>query len=194
MDIWEIDKLIIFIAFVIPGFIGIKSLGLFSMNPRATTSDILIDAIAFSSFNYAILFAPIWLVETHNIGSNYPKTYALFYFFVLFVSPILLALLWNWIRKLERLQQFIPHPTYKPWDYVFSQRQEYWVKVMLNNGTMIGGKYSTKSFSSNYPANEQIFLEETWVLNDKGGFDRPKNGTAGIIIVSNDIAYIELIQ
>ena len=194
MDIWEIDKLIIFIAFVIPGFIGTKAFSLFSMNPRVTSSEILIDAIAFSSFNYAILFAPIWLIETNNIESIYPKMYAFFYFFVLFVSPILLAFLWSWIRKRESLQKFIPHPTYKPWDYLFSKRQEYWVKVMLNNGTMIGGKYSTKSFSSSYPANEQIYLEETWILNDKGGFDRAKNGTAGIIIVSSDIAYIELIQ
>jgi hypothetical protein len=194
MDIWEIDKLIIFIAFVIPGFIGIKAFNLFSKNPRVTSSEILIDAITFSSFNYAILAAPIWLIEITNIESYSPVTYGVFYFFVLFISPISLAFLWNWIRQWNSLQKFIPHPTHKPWDYVFSKREEYWVKVMLTNGTMIAGKYSTKSFSSSYPSDEQIYLEEEWLLNNDGGFDRVKERTAGIIIVTNEIAYIELIQ
>ena len=88
----------------------------------------------------------------------------------------------------------MPHPTQKPWDYVFSKRESYWVKVVLNDGLTIGGKYSSNSFASSTPASEQLYLEETWIIKEKGGFDRKKNQTNGVIILSKDIAYIELIK
>ena len=48
------------------------------------------------------------------------------------------------------------------------------------------------SFASSAPAEEQIYLEETWVLNEKGGFERKKNTTAGVIILASEISHIEL--
>ena len=98
------------------------------------------------------------------------------------------------LRKSKLFQKNAPHPTHKPWDYVFSQtNKSYWVKVTLKNGTILAGKYSENSFTSSSPAEEQIYLEETWLLNEKGGFDRPKKQTAGIIILSAEISYIELL-
>ena len=41
------------------------------------------------------------------------------------------------------------------------------------------------------PAEEQIYLEESWIINDKGGFERKKNQTEGIILMSNEISYLE---
>jgi len=58
----------------------------------------------------------------------------------------------------------------------------------------IGGKFAEKSFASSTPAEEQIYLEEVWLLNDKGGFDRPKNETEGIIIMSSEISYVEFFK
>jgi hypothetical protein len=88
-------------------------------------------------------------------------------------------------------QRNAPHPTAKPWDFVFSQRKSYWLKVVLNDGTTIAGRYGPKSFASSAPAEEQIYLEESWLLNDKGGFMREKNNTEGVIVLSKEIAYIE---
>ena len=86
----------------------------------------------------------------------------------------------------------MPHPTLKPWDFVFAQQKPYWIKVTLKNGTTIAGLYADKSFASSTPAQEQIYLEQTWVLNANGGFERAKNDTAGVIILSNEISHIEL--
>ena len=86
------------------------------------------------------------------------------------------------------------HPIAKPWDYIFSQRKLYWIKITLKSGKLIGGKYGENSFSSSYPEEEQIYLEETWIITDGGGFDRPKNRTSGILISSSEILYIEFIQ
>jgi len=117
-----------------------------------------------------------------------------FYFFVLFISPILLAIFWRWLRNRDFIQNNLPHPTAKPWDYVFAQRKPFWIKITLKNGNIIGGKYSEKSFASSSPAKEQIYLEETWIINSDGGFEREKDQTDGIIVMSDEILHLELIK
>ncbi len=64
--------------------------------------------------------------------------------------------------------------------------------ITLKDGSIIAGRYAEKSFASSAPASEQIYLEETWVLNDNGGFERAKNNTAGVIILSDEISHVEL--
>ena len=194
MDIWETDKLILFIAFVMPGFISIKIYDLLSYGNKVKSAESIIDAITYSSLNYALFAMPIWLVETNNLNIYFPFLYVLFYFIVLFISPILIAWMWQKLRKSNFFQTQMTHPIAKPWDYVFSQRKSYWVKITLKNGKLIGGKYAENSFSSSYPEEEQLYLEETWIMKDNGGFDRPKKRTSGILISSNEILYIEFIQ
>lgn len=192
MDIWEIDKLELFLAFVIPGFISIKAYQLAFPGTERATSDQLIDAIAFSSINYALLIFPIISIESGNLQESYKFLYYLFYVFVFFIAPIVWVLIWKYLRTRDFFQRNAPHPTAKPWDYVFAQRKPYWVKVIFKDGTIIAGRYADKSFASSAPAPEQIYLEETWILNDKGGFQRAKNNTAGVIILSDEISHIEL--
>jgi hypothetical protein len=192
MDIWEIDKLALFLAFVIPGFISIKAYQLAFPGTERATSDQLIDAIAFSSINYALLIFPIISIESGNLQESCKFLYCLFYVFVFFIAPIVWVFIWKYLRTRDFFQRNAPHPTAKPWDYVFAQRKPYWVKVILKDGTIIAGRYADKSFVSSAPAPEQIYLEETWILNDKGGFLRAKNNTAGVIILSDEISHIEL--
>ncbi len=86
----------------------------------------------------------------------------------------------------------IPHPDKRSWDYLFSQRKPYWAKVILKNGTIIGGLYAEQSNASSSPETEQIYLQETWIIGANGEFLRKKNGTAGVIILSDEISHIEL--
>src|SRR5690606_8751642 len=90
------------------------------------------------------------------------------------------------------LQSFFPHPIAKPWDYVFSQRKRYWVLATLKDGRQVAGRYDAKSFSSSAPAPEQLYLEEAWVLNSDGGFERPRAESAGILVLTSEIATVEL--
>ncbi len=191
-DIWEIDKLILFIAFVIPGFISIKCYELVFPGNEIKSSDRLIDAICYSSINYGLLAFPIMYFENSGIKSHCPLLNYAFYIFVLFIGPIIWVLIWKHIRTRDFFQKNAPHPTQKPWDYVFSQRKPYWIKVTLKNGDIIAGWYGNNSFASSSPAQEQIYLEQTWKLNNNGGFERPTNNTAGVIILSSEISHIEL--
>jgi hypothetical protein len=192
MDIWDIDKLALFIAFVIPGFISIKAYQLAFPGAERATSEQIVDAIAYSSINYALLILPIISVESGSLKETCKIFYYLFYVLVLFIAPIIWVVIWRYLRTRDFFQRNAPHPTAKPWDYVFAQRKSYWVKVTLKNGTIIAGRYADKSFASSAPASEQIYLEETWVLNENGGFERAKNNTAGVIILSSEISHIEL--
>lgn len=191
MDIWDANKLLLFIAFVIPGFISLKTYELLFPAAIRDSDKQLIDAVAYSSVNYALLLWPIYEIETHQIRESYPTVYVLFYVFVLFVAPVAWACVMKKLRNTEFFQRSMPHPTAKPWDYVFEQRKPYWTIVTLKDGKQFAGRYDSASFASSAPAPEQLYLEETWVLNSDGGFERPRSETAGILILSSEILTVE---
>lgn len=192
MNIWEVKQLFLFIAFVVPGFISLKTYALLQPTQPKDTSQQLIDAVAYSSVNYALLIGPIYAVEHLNLRSSYPTLYVLFYVVVLLLAPIAWAWAFLWLRKTQLLQRSIAHPTGKPWDFVFNQRVPYWVIATLTDGRQVAGLYDSKSFASSSPAQEQIYLQEAWVLNEGGGFERARNDSAGIIILAKEIATLEL--
>ena len=192
MDILEVDKLILFIAFVIPGFISIKTYQLISPMVEQPASEQLIDAIAYSCINYALFILPIWLIETINLNEMSFFFYYLFYLIVLIAAPVGLAVLWRFLRTRSWLLSSTLHPDKRSWDYLFSQRKSYWAKVILKNGTIIGGLYAERSNASSSPEAEQIYLQETWIIGKDGEFLRKKHRTAGVIILSDEISHIEL--
>ena len=191
MDIWDINKLVLFVAFVIPGFVSLKAYEvLFLSSPKETASQ-LIDAIAYSCLNYAILFPVIYYVNRDGAKDSHPILFAAFCSTVLFVAPIVWVCLLKAIRVSKWLQRWLPHPTERPWDYVFGKKIPYWVIVTMKDGKRIAGKYGYNSFSSCGASEEQIYIEETWELNADNGFERIRETTAGTLIVSTDIEYIE---
>lgn len=191
MDIWETDKLLLFIAFVVPGFISLKTYELLFPRAPKSSADQLIDAVAYSSINYALLLWPLYEIETHGIKELHPTVYILFYVFVLLIAPILWACVLRKMRTTKFAQRAMPHPTAKPWDYVFGQQKPYWVVVTLKDGRQIAGLYAEESFASSAPAAEQLYLQETWVMSSGGGFERPRVESAGIMILAPDIVTVE---
>lgn len=194
MDIWAADKLVLFLAFVIPGFLSLKTYAVLGLRAPRDSSQQLVDAIAFSCINYALLAWPILLVEASAWRSEHPRRYLAFYAFVVLVAPILWGFLWMAARKTSLVQKFLPHPIEKPWDFVFSQRKRFWVIATLRDGRKIAGKYADRSFSSAAPAPEQLYLEEAWKFNEGGGFERPYTDTAGVLILGADIASIDFFE
>lgn len=194
MDIWEADKLLLFIGFVIPGFISMKAYELLVPGPAKDSSKQIIDAVAYSSVNYALMLGPILWVESTRIHTGHPLLYIIFYVFVLLIAPILWAISWRYLRSVKWLQDNAPHPVQKPWDYVFARREPYWIRVTLKDGTRLGGKFADQSFASSAPAEEQIYLEETWMLDNDGTFARPKQQSAGLLVMGHNITHLELMS
>src|SRR5262245_24807589 len=127
MDIWEVDKLVLLIIFVIPGFIALKMYELIFPAEDKDSSKQIIDSVAYSSLTYALMLWPILKVEGSTLKTTHPNFYALFYMFVLFAAPVLLVFIWRFLRTRRIFQKYVAHPTRKPWDYVFGQRKPYWV-------------------------------------------------------------------
>ncbi|MBU9818172.1 hypothetical protein J1781_25425 [Rahnella sp. C60] len=194
MDIWDKNKLLIFILFVIPGFLSMKIYSVLHPNARLDTSKALMDVVSYSCINYAFWIVPIYFIESNHYFSSASFSYYLFYIFVLFISPIVLTVFFVWMRSWRWLSKKLPHPTGRAWDYYFGLRKPCWIIVTLSNGKKIGGKYSGLSFSSSAPEPEQIYLEENWVINDDGGLERVRLDTGGILILSKDIESIEFFE
>jgi hypothetical protein len=192
MDIWDANKLSLFIQFVVPGFISIKWYQLSYPGSSRSASDQIVDAVAYSCINYAIWSIPMHYVQDAVKSQGWSPCDVLFYILVMFISPVLLVELWKKVRKSPTFQKNAPHPTGKPWDFVFAQKKLYWMKIILKDGTILAGKYGLKSFASSAPEEEQIYIEECWILDEQGAFIRPKNKTAGVIVVSKEISHIEL--
>jgi len=191
MNVWDQNALIIFILFVIPGFISIKTYELIYPGETFDTSKKIIDAVAFSCINYAFLAIPVYFLIP-EIQNDF--LIIIFGIFALFVFPVIIVYIFSLIRKSKLVQRKLPHPVGKPWDYVFSQQEIYWMVVTLNDGTKLGGKFAEKSFISSSPHSNQIYLEESWEMNDDGMFERKHNNTKGVLIVTSEIKLIEFFE
>ena len=194
MDILDANKLLLFIAFVMPGFISLKAYQLLFHIDSKDSNKLIVDAIAYSSINYAILLGPIYIVENNQIRQSHPTLYVLFYIIVLLIAPIVWVVILKNIRTVNFFLKYLPHPINKPWDFIFAQRKPYWVIVTLKDGQKIGGRYDSESFSSSSPSDPQLYLEENWVLSVEGGFERPRLDTAGILILSSEIVAVEFFK
>lgn len=191
MDLWNLDKLTIFIVFAIPGFLMLKTNAVLGLEPPADSSKQIIDAVAFSCINYAVLAWPILQIEAANVRDTHKEAYMAFYGFAVLIAPVMLAIGWRMLRCTQLFQQILPHPTARPWDFVFRKRIPYWIVVTFKDGKQVAGRYSGKSFSSAAPAPEQLYLEEAWVLNEDGGFQRPRTSTAGLLILGSEVRTVE---
>ena len=126
---------------------------------------------------------------------NCPFGFYFIVFVILFVAPIAWPILVMKVMKCKKLRDKteILHPIAKAWDFVFAQKKPYWVIINLKDGRKIGGVYGPNSFASSFPAEEQIFLEQAWKLNEKGAFLEADPRTRGIIVFGRDMVSIELL-
>jgi hypothetical protein len=96
-DLFDANKLALFLIFVIPGFIAIKTYSLFSPLEDKDSSKILIDAIAYSCINYGLLTVPIYLIQQHK-NEIIPFFYYGFYLIAIFILPIILSCIFYFLR------------------------------------------------------------------------------------------------
>lgn len=173
-----------------PGFISLKVYNLLCPGKLPDFSTQMFSSIMYSCLSYAI-HLPIYLISaTLQDFSVITWKHVLFITSLILIFPALIPIAWLFIRKIEWVNNFLPHPTNSPWDYVFSQRNFYWLIVTLKDGTILGGKYGAGSFASSYPEDPQIFISEQWLV-DQEGFIRKVNDSSGIMILSKDIKTIE---
>ena len=194
MNIWELDRIVLFLLFFIPGFISLKVYDLLVPREFRDFSRSLFEAVGYSALNYAVLMPLIVLIHAGDFPIQHPAWYLFALFLILVVFPMLWPILSYRVSTSRIGTRFIVHPMRKPWDYVFSRRQVYWIIVHLRDGRKIGGRFDRKSFASSYPADEQIYIEEVWQLDEDGKFqsDGQVERSQGILVMNDDILAVEL--
>ncbi len=194
MDIWKIDKLILFLIFFIPGFISLKIYDLLIAGERRDFAKSLYEVIGYTTLNFAALSWLIILIHSGNFPIQYKFWYFFFLFVILFLFPIFWPIIFIKLSSWRFFSKYVIHPCIKPWDYVFNKREKFWVIVHLKNGKMLGGIYGENSFASSYPAEEEIYLEEMWKLDKNGVFLEPLKRSKGMIILKDEILSIEFFK
>lgn len=193
-DIWQNEKLVIFLIMFVPGFISLKVWDLFIPSERRDFSKSLVDAVAYSAINFAALF---WLVDylsKPSLAQLAPKTFLFGNFLLFFAFPVVWPIALFWLMKWPVVAKHIVNPMQKPWDYVFAKRERAWVLVHLKNGGVVGGRFDSNSYASSYPAKEQIYLEELWQLDASKNFVKRIDRTKGSIILGDDILAVEFFE
>lgn len=141
MDLFDGNKILLFIFFFIPGFIALKTYDFFyAVNKKDLGKEIL-DAVFFSCLNYSVIGFPlIYIIDNYNIN--------LLGFFIigiisLLVAPCFLAFLWVYIINLickKTKSGKSPHKT--PLEYFNNEvrkNKHVWVQVELKDDSLISG-------------------------------------------------------
>ena len=195
MDTLNIETIRLLLIFFVPGFISIKVYDLLVPSERRDIDKSLLEALTYSCINFALLYWLIIAIHTDGFQTNYPYVYYGLSLLILFIMPIIWPITLLKILEQPFFKNRVINPVLKPWDRLFAQRKAYWVIVHLKNGKMIGGKYGIRSFTSTYPAPEQIYLEEVWDIDPSSKrFIRIMDRTQGIIISEDEFQSLEFFR
>ncbi|MFQ5664189.1 MAG: DUF6338 family protein [Terriglobia bacterium] len=192
-----LSQVVVVILFIIPGFVFTRVLG-FSIPLRGReTAPLVLDSLAVSCINYALLSPVVWVTMRENFSAQHPVWFAGLWFVILFFSPTILAFLAirfvdspraQWLRRALRLT----HPIPKAWDYFFRQGKQCWVLATLKDDRIVAGLYSTDSFASSYPEEEDLYLEKLCTLSPEGRITGLVEGSEGVILTMADVELLEL--
>jgi hypothetical protein len=200
------DALIIFILFFIPGFLVDQIVHRRYTPQRRDTTEVILTIGAWALLNYA-LWTPILIPLVIHAGTEGYGRYlrahivvlALLVVAIAILAPIVEAIIVGrlfasgWIKRLfaEVLGVRI-QPIPKGWDYVFSQNRPYLALITLTDGTKFGAAFGSKSFASSYPAEEDIYFEVVYSIDETGQFGMPAPLSAGLLLKRADIRSMEL--
>lgn len=158
MDIWSLDKLVLFLALFVPGFVSIKVYRLLVPSERRDWSSSLFEAIGYGVLNF---FAWAWLIVILQSGTFYADHKAWYYvlwFLIVVIAPAIWPILFLRLVTCRLISRFVLSPYPTAWDHVFGLREPFWILVNLRDGRRVGGKFGDRSFASAFPAEEQIYL------------------------------------
>jgi len=200
-DLLKLQTLIFALYFVVPGFVILKVHEHIIPSERRNWGEALIELFGYSFFNLLIcvLLAPLVnaitpIINIPRLLSNtssidYPQT-----FVVSFIVPAIIGFLSAITIKSTSFhgitRGMFLHPIPTAWDHMFGRRAEnYFILFHLKSGVKLGGFYGKNSFVSAFPNEQEIYVEEVWIIE---GESQKIEGTAGAFIKMQECSHIEL--
>lgn len=186
MDLLDQNKLALFIFFVIPGIVALKTYEVFYARKKGEISEEIMNAVFLSCLNYSICGLPVIYILENNTLNFYQITGL--GIAVLLILPCLICYVWILLANyaMSKLSNGSSLEN-SPWDYFFKQCRDkddwLWIDVEFKDGSKIHGVFG---HATSFPDPPQIYLKEYWYLNEQGNFERADNDM-GMVILDTDI-------
>jgi hypothetical protein len=158
---------------------------------RRDFSKSLFEVISYSTLNFGALFWLIVPIQRGDFSRSHFVLFSLAVILIMVIFPACWPVVFLRLSRWRRVAKYFVHPIRKPWDYVFGKRCPFWIIVHLQSGQKLGGRFDTESFASSDPAEEQIYLQEVWILDEAGRFIGQVERSRGIIIMKSEIRAVE---
>jgi Family of unknown function (DUF6338) len=186
------------VAVFVPGFVFDAVLSKFVPRHSSTLRElVLLRLLTATAFNYAVCSPVIYLLVTGALFANSPWWQGLTWSVVIFVVPIVLALIvakasqkgfLALVARKLRLRSINPIPT--GWDWIFSRTAPCYLLVTLRDGAEVAGYFGGQSMASSDRDRKDLYLERVFVVPARGPW-RPIEPPSGIYIEGSQIAFIE---
>lgn len=191
----SIEKLVLFLFGVTPGFIAMQVYALKCPPAKREWHNSLIEIVTYSLINLAIWHRwvfPLVMTPYEQIDA---KELTAAIICVCFISPSLLSLGWYELRThvLHRKLK-MDHPTPRAWDYFVRKQKEYWVLFHLKSGKLLGGYFGGNSYASTFPHEPEICVEEIYRVDANGRFVEIVEDTLGGVIRISECERVEFLK
>jgi Family of unknown function (DUF6338) len=170
------------LAFLVPGFVFSSVRSKFITGQEPQGNEKIVRFLAYSSINYAIFAAPIYLVLAQQ-----PPVFlkALLWAAVVLIGPTItgaisgICVQKDLFRPVFQWLGLNPvHAVPTAWDYKFGRMKGEWLLITLKSGTRFAGYCGSYSFASSDPKERDIFIEavfnldgnENWLPTEKSLF------------------------
>ncbi len=202
MNFDSMEHLFFVVAVFVPGFIYEAVLGKFIPRHLSTMRElVLLRLFSGTALNYAVCSPVIYMLTIGSLFPNSPACQGFVWFGIVFIVPIILALLTAKLSQAGALERFIgywprrlrlrtisPIPT--GWDWVFGRTDPCFVIVTLKDGSSVAGYFGPQSMASSDPARRDIYLERQYAVPDSGEWVEVAQ-SHGAFIDGSQIAFIE---
>ena len=182
------------VVFIVPGFVAWRTYQWRRPQGEQKAADAIVDIIAFSTLTALLWYRTDWL--TWPTGAWSALTFAL----QVFVTPILVALIYQFLVELCAKRYWITSPHPRAWDFVFNSlayrkkgvgETGLFLVVTLKSGDKVAGLLSDPGFASLWPYDRDLLLGPTWEL-DNGKPARLVSGSIGLYVDGSNIDTIEV--
>lgn len=186
--------LVEFVVFIIPGFIAWRTYQWRQPQGEQKATDAIVGIVAFSVLTSLLWYQVHWAAWPSNVLGV-----ALFAAQV-FVTPIVIALIYQSAVEFCAARNWITSPHPRAWDFVFNSlahrkrgtgENGLFLVVTLKNGDKVGGFFADPGFASLWPYDRDLFLGQTWELED-GKPARAVAGSIGLYVDAGNIDAIEV--
>ncbi len=189
----EVGTVIGFFLLFSPGFVTLTVYHAFTAAEPRKIGDVVYEILGYGCLTYAVT-SPylLWFFYNKAHFTNYGVIDTLL-IIELIVVPVAFAgfaLLRDWLA--DHGAGIFVHTKKLPWDYVFAKGPCFAAVITLMDGSVIGGLYSEKGFTSHFPYDYQILLDERWELDAANRFVRKIPGSLGVIVLRKDIKTVDM--